>query len=150
MDGGKKTNARKRHLLVDRVALVLTVLVTKANLPECKGLALLLHQQRHSLPRLHHLWLDRGYRGGDFINRMLCFFGVVLDMVVPKNNSTGFSLEAGRWVVERTFAWLGNYRRLSKDYEHLPASSESFIYMASCDLMLKRLASTHATPWRLR
>jgi putative transposase len=59
-----------------------------------------------------------------------------LDSVVPQDNAPGFSLQARRWVVERTFAWLGNYCRLAKEYEHLPASSETFIYLASCDLML--------------
>jgi putative transposase len=150
VDGGKKTNGRKRHLLVDTLGFVLAVLVTPANMPERKGFSLLLHQHRHTLPRLHHVWLDRGYQGVDFINRMLCFFGIVLDIVLPKDNSKGFSLQARRWVVERTFAWLGNYRRLSKDYEHLPASSEALIYLASCDLLLKRLAHTNATSWRLR
>jgi putative transposase len=150
VDGNKKTNGRKRHLLVDTLGFVLAVLVTQANLPERKGLALLLNVHRHTLPRLHHLWLDRGYRGADFANRILCFFGVVLEIVIPNNNQTGFSLQARRWVVERTFAWLGNYRRLSKDYEHLPASSETFIYMASSDLILKRLTQTNATSWRLR
>ena len=149
-DGNKKTNGRKRHLLVDTLGLVLAVLVTPANMPERKGLSLLLNQHRHTLPRLHHVWLDRGYRGAAFINRILCCFGLVLDIVVPQDNSKGFSLQARRWVVERTFAWLGNYRRLSKDYEHLSASSEAFIYMASCDVMLKRLAKTNAISWRLR
>ena len=150
VDGGKKTNGRKRHLLVDTLGFILAVLVTHANLPERKGFSLLLQRHRHSMPRLHHVWLDRGYRGTDFINRMLLFFGLVLDIVVPATDQPGFSLQARRWVVERTFAWLGNYRRLSKDYEHLPASSESFIYLASCDLLLKRLAQTNATSWRAR
>jgi putative transposase len=150
VDGNKKTNGRKRHLLVDTLGFVLAVLVTPANTPERKGLSLLLNQHRHSLPRLHHVWLDRGYQGAAFINRILCFFGLVLDIVFPPEDVCGFVPQATRWVVERTFAWLGNYRRLSKDFEHLPASSEAFIYMASCDLLLKRLTQTNATPWRLR
>jgi putative transposase len=135
VEGNKKTKGRKRHLLVDTLGLVLAVLVTQANMPERKGFSLLVQKHKHSLPRLHHIWLDRGYRGTDFINRMLLFFGLVLDIVIPTTDQPGFSLHARRWVVERTFAWLGNYRRLSKDHEHLPASSESFIYMASCDLI---------------
>jgi transposase len=136
--------------LVDTLGLVLAVLVTPANLPERQGFARLLHLHRHNLPRLHHVWLDRGHRGLDFINRMLCLFGLVLDIVLPKDSGKAFVPQTRRWVVERTFAWLGNYRRLSKDYEHLPASSETFIHMASSDLMLKRLARTNAIPWRLR
>lgn len=148
-DGAKSVNGRKRHLLVDTLGLVLSVLVTKANVPERKGLALLLQQSKHLLPRLQHLWLDRGYKGVAFTNQMLLCFGIVLD-IVSRREQKGFSLQARRWVVERTFAWLGNYRRLSKDYETLTSSSEAFIYLASCDLITKRLADTNAIPWRNR
>ena len=103
-----------------------------------------------------HLWLDRGYKGVAFVKRILLCFGVVpggklrkLD-IVARRNGKRFGLQARRWVVERTFAWLGNYRRLSKDYETLLSSSEAFIYLASCDLMIKRLAKTNPTPWRKR
>ena len=136
-------------MLVDTLGLVLAVLVTPANVPERKGLSLLLNRSRHQLPRLHHLWLDRGYKGVSFTNRILFCFGVVLE-IVARRVEKGFGLQAKRWVVERTFAWLGNYRRLSKDYETLPASSEAFIYLASCDLITKRLARTNRTSWRNR
>ncbi len=148
-DGAKSVNGKKRHLLVDTLGLVLSVLVTGANVPERKGLSLLLHKSKHQLPRLHHLWLDRGYKGVNFVSHILLCFGIVLD-IVARRTEKGFGLQARRWVVERTFAWLGNYRRLSKDYETLPASSEAFIYLASCDLITKRLARTNSTPWRNR
>ena len=93
-DGAKSVNGSKRHLLVDTLGLVLAVLVTKANVPERKGLSLLLQQSRHLLPRLHHLWLDRGYKGKDFSNRMLLFFGLVLDVV--SRPTKGFALQARR------------------------------------------------------
>lgn len=126
---------------------MLGVLVTSADVPERKGLSLLLNRSRPHLPRFRHLWLDRGYKGVSFTNRILLCFGVVLE-VVSRRSERGFGLQARRWVVERTFAWLGNYRRLSKDYETLSASSEAFIYLASCDLIIKRLARTNSTPWR--
>lgn len=148
-DGAKSVNGRKRHLLVDTLGLVLSVLVTRASMPERKGLSRLLQKSRRNLPRLHHLWLDRGYKGVAFVKRILLCFGVVLE-VVARRDGKRFGLQARRWVVERTFAWLGNYRRLSKDYEILPATSEAFIYLASCDLMTKRLAKTNRTPWRKR
>ena len=148
-DGAKSVNGKKRHLLVDTLGLVLNVLVTKAKVPERKGLSLLLQQSRHLLPRLHHLWLDRGYKGVAFTKQILLCFGVVLDIVSRRSNK-GFALQARRWVVERTFAWLGNYRRLAKDYESLTSSSESFIYLASCDLITKRLAATNGKSWRIR
>ena len=147
-DGAKSVNGSKRHLLVDTLGFILVILVTGANIPERKGLSLLIGNIRHLLPRLHHIWVDRGYRGLNFVKRMLLCFGVVLEVVAPPTGSKGFVLQHRRWVVERTFAWLGNYRRLSKDYEHLSSSSEAFIYMASCDLMLKRLANTNTPTWR--
>ena len=148
-DGAKSVNGSKRHLLVDTLGLVLSVLVTSANIPERKGLSLLLNQSKPYLPRLHHLWLDRGYKGVAFTNRMLLHFGIVLE-IVARRSEKGFGLQARRWVVERTFAWLGNYRRLSKDYETLPTSSEAFVYLASCDLITKRLALTNHASWRNR
>ncbi len=148
-DGAKSVNGRKRHLLVDTLGLVLAVLVTPANVPERKGLLLLFQKCRHHLPKLNYVWLDRGYKGVAFTNRILLCFGVVLD-IVARRAEQGFGLQARRWVVERTFAWLGNYRRLGKDYETLPASSETFIYLARGDLITKRLARTNNTSWRNR
>lgn len=148
-DGAKSVNGRKRHLLVDTLGLVLAVLVTPADVPERKGLSHLLQPARPILPRFHHLWVDRGYKGVAFTKRILLCFGVVLE-IVARRSEKGFGLQARRWVVERTFAWLGNYRRLSKDYETLTASSEAFIYLASCDLITKHLAGTNSIPWRLR
>ena len=127
----------------------MSVLVTSANVPEREGLSLLLSRSRRHLPKLHHLWFDRGYKGVAFTNRIVLCFGVVLE-VVARRTGKGFDLQARRWVVERTFAWLGNYRRLSRNFETLPASSETFIYLASCDLITKRLARTNRTPWRNR
>ena len=148
-DGAKSVNGSKRHLLVDTLGLVLAVLVTRANVPERTGLSLLLQGHRHLLPRLHHLWLDRGYKGVAFTKQILLCFGVVLD-IVSRREQKGFGLQARRWVVERSFAWLGNYRRLAKNYEALTASSETFIYLASCDLITKRLAHTNSKSWRLK
>ena len=102
-DGAKSVNGRKRHLLVDTLGLVLSVLVTSANVPERKGLSRLLQKSRYALPRLHHLWLDRGYKGVAFVKRILLCFGVVLG-IVARRSEKHFGLQARRWVVERTFA----------------------------------------------
>lgn len=149
-DGAKSTNGSKRHLLVDTLGLILAVVVSPANLGERKGLVRLLQRARHQLPRLHHIWLDKGYRGSSFAKRMLLAFAVVLEIVSSPKETKGFVLQHRRWVVERTFAWLGNYRRLARDFEQLHLSSETFIYMASADIILKRLARTNSTPWRNR
>jgi putative transposase len=99
-DGGKKVNGRRRHVLVDTLGLLLEVVVTAANVSDQKGLRSLLQRARHELPRLHHLWVDQGYRGVDFIKAMLLAFGVVLDVVTSKGGQKGFCLQARRWVVE--------------------------------------------------
>jgi len=109
-----------------------------------------LARARHQLPRLHRLWLDQGYKGGVFAASMLLAFGVVLVITAALGARRGFELQARRWVVERSLAWYGQYRRLARDYEVLPSSSETFIFMASCDLMLKRLAGTSGPAWRTR
>jgi putative transposase len=84
------------------------------------------------------IWADRAYQGLE--GWLLAHCEWILEIVKPPKGTKGFTLLPRRWVVERTFAWLGRYRRLSKDYEYLPRSSETWIYMAMCCLMLKRLA----------
>jgi len=86
-DGAKNVNGRKRHLLVDTLGLVLSILVTSANVPERKGLVRLLHSSKPHLPRLHHLWLDRGYKGVRFSKQVLLCFGVVLDVVTHREEA---------------------------------------------------------------
>lgn len=87
--------------------------------------------------RLLKIWTDQGYRG-DFITLVKQQWGIQLEIVQREAGQIGFVVEARRWVVERTFAWLGKYRRLSKDFEHCTHSSESMIYLASIHTMLKR------------
>ena len=81
---------------------------------------------------------------------MLLAYRLVLVITAALGIEKGFKLQARRWVVERSLAWYGQYRRLARDYEVLPASSETSIFMASCDLMLKRLAATAAPAWRCK
>ena len=88
---------------MDTLGLVLSALVTKASMPERKGLSRLLQKSSYTLPRLHHLWLDRGYKGVAFVKRILLCFGVVLD-IVARRDEKRFGLQARRWVVKRTFA----------------------------------------------
>ena len=90
------------------------------------------------------IWADGGYSGSPMINWVFDLAGWVFEVVKRSDNVKGFQLLPRRWVVERTFAWLGRYRRLSKDYEVLPQTSEAFIYAAMVDLMLTRLARNPA------
>lgn len=139
-DGGKKVNGRKRHILVDTLGLLLMVVVTKANVSDQRGLENILAALTGKLSRLKLLKADQGYRGESFVARLEQSYGRTLEIVKRPEGVKGFQLLPQRWIVERTLAWVGNYRRLSKDYEVLPETSETFIYLAMVDLMTRRLA----------
>lgn len=140
-DGAKQVTGRKRHLLVDVLGLVLAVVVHRANLSEQAGAKLLLQRAaQKGFDLLQLIWADGGYHGQPLADWVLSLAGWVLHIVKRCDDLAGFQILPRRWVVERTFAWLGRYRRLSKDYEELPETSEAFIYIAMVHLMLKRLA----------
>ena len=103
---------RKRHLVVDTEGLLLAVAVHPANLQDRDGARLVLARLRHRFPRLQHLWADAGYTGpklGDWVRETTDW---TLEIVRRAEPGTGFQVLPRRWVVERTFAWLGRYRRL--------------------------------------
>ena len=157
---------RKRHLLVDTEGLVLKAKVHSAKVPDQDGLRLLLQSARTELSRLKHLWLDARYegRGRRWAEEVL---GLSVEVVrkpqkpVPEKVAKiwaeelakegekvdwkrlmpprGFRVSPRRWVVERTFSWLGQNRRMSKDYERLCVSAEAFVYAAMIRLMVRRL-----------
>jgi putative transposase len=140
-DGAKLVTGRKRHLLVDVMGLILVVLVHKADIQERAGAKLLLQQAKNKgFERLQLIWADGGYQGQPMIEWVFALAGWVLEIVKRCDDVKGFKLLPRRWVVERTFAWLGRYRRLSKDYEELPQTSEAMIYAAMVHLMIRRLA----------
>jgi putative transposase len=158
-DGGKKVLGVKRHLLVDTLGLVLVACVSPANAGDRDGAMVLLSHAAQRFPRLEHLWADQGYRGSRFIDWARDVPGMTVQIVVrrdggnrrtwakagtPPRELPAIAVVPRRWVVERTFAWLGRYRRLSKDYEYLIATSESVIYAATCMLLLHRLAETRS------
>jgi putative transposase len=168
-DGGKKVKGRKRHVLVDTEGLVLKAKVHVANVVDQEGIKELLDSAKESFPRLKHLWLEQGYRGEEkgkgWVEKVL---GWSVDLVErPRNPAPeevlkswaevwreegvevdwekllppkGFQVLPRRWVVERTFSWINHNRRMSKDYERVPESSEAFIYVAMSRLMARRLA----------
>jgi len=129
---------RKRHLLVDSLGLVISLVVLAGRIQDVNAARILLEQVRGRLPRSEHIWADGGYTG-TLIEWVASQFKWVLEIVKAKDKSKGFQVLPRRWVVERTFAWLGKYRRLSKDYEYLTQSSEAMIYLAMTYLMLRRL-----------
>jgi putative transposase len=142
-DSAKQTKGRKRHLLVDTLGLVLMVVVTAASVPERAGAKLVLarlHQVRDWVGRLAVIWVDGGYQGQQMMQWVMDNYRWVFQAVLRTDNVKGFVPIAQRWKVERTFGWLNWCRRLSKDYEILPQTSEAFIYVANIRLMLRRLA----------
>lgn len=141
-DAGKKVNGRKRHLLVDTLGLILLVTVTAGNIQDREGAKLLLRLLLARISgwcRLQLFWADGGYRGS-LIDWVTHNFGWTLQIVDKLGDQRGFQVLPKRWIVERTFSWLNRQRRLGKDYERLPQTSEAFIYVAMIRLMLKRLA----------
>jgi len=138
-DAGKKVNGRKRHILVDTLGLLLMVVVHAANLQDRDGARTVFEKVKGKFARLQLIWADGGY-AGKLVDWVKDVCGWVLTIVKRPEGMTGFQVLPRRWVVERTFAWLGRYRRLSKDYEASPETSEAMIYAAMTHLMVRRLA----------
>jgi len=139
-DAGKKVKGRKRHVLVDVMGLIIAVLVHEANIQDRDGAKSLLSKVSERLPRLRLIWADGGY-AGKLVDWVLRKCGWVLEIVRRAENTVGFKVLPRRWVVERTFGWLGRYRRLAKDHETRMDTSEAFIHVAMINNMVRRLAS---------
>ena len=149
-------SGRKRQILVDTEGLLLAVVVHPANVHDRDGAALLLKPLVGRFPRLSLIWADNAYRGQKLdacvYERLNLHIEVTRrpgsklggNYLVPGDAHTpipkGFNVVPRRWVVERTFAWQGRNRRLAKDYEGLPKTEETFIYIAMVTLMLRRMA----------
>jgi putative transposase len=114
------------------------VFVSAADLDEREGAKTLLCHLDKRFPRLSKIWADSGYTGpfGEWVKKQ---FNIEVEIIKRTDDLKGFKIVPRRWVVERTFGWFGRFRRLSKDYELLPEHSESMIYLAMMQLMLRRL-----------
>jgi putative transposase len=141
-DGGKKIKGRKRHLLVDTLGLVLAILITSAGLDDGVAALLLLgHVTPHDFPRLVTIFADQKYHNHDLEVWMAAHrAGWRIEIKVRPAGTKGFTPLEKRWVIERTNAWNGRYRRNSKDYERSVESSTAMLQISHIHLMLNRLA----------
>ncbi len=141
-DAGKKVNGRKRHVLVDTLGLVLPVLVLPANVQDRDAARHLLNQffDHKTWQRVQHLWADGGYAGALVDWARQCWRCTL--EIVKRTEAHTFKVLPRRWVVERTFGWLGRYRRLHRDYERQAETGETMVYVAMIRLMLARLAKS--------
>ncbi len=142
-DAGKKVKGRKRHIIVDTLGLIITAWVSAANWQDrtaAQWLFVKLAMNRVDFPRLFLFFADGGYAGKlvEFVKKQFRKFNWQLHIVKKQENLNTFKVLPKRWIVERTFAWLDNCRRLSKDYERKTSSSEAFIYLAQVRLLALR------------
>jgi putative transposase len=139
-DAAKRLKGRKRHIVTDTEGHLLGLLVHAANVQDNHGAVPLLKATRRAFPRLRHVFADRVYRGDKLLNA-IAECGKWRIQIVTRSQTVGtFKPEPRRWVVERTFAWLGRNRRLAKDFEASIASAEAWTLAASVRLLTRRLA----------
>ncbi len=145
IDAGKKIAGRKRHIGVDTLGLLLAVWVTAASVSDNAGGKLLSHIAK-THPRITKAWADTGYRTKVIEHGAL--LGIDVEVTRRDPGQKGFKVIPRRWVVERTFGWLMNHRRLARDYETHPHRSEAMIRLAMIDLMSRRLTRESTPNWR--
>jgi putative transposase len=139
-DPAKRMKGRKRHLVTDTEGWLLAVQVHPADIQDNHGAVPLLKAVRRAFRRLRHLFADRVYRGPKLLNAISEVGRWTIEIVTRTQSVGSFTPEKRRWVIERTFAWLGRNRRLAKDFEKTIASAEAWIMIASIRLLSRRLA----------
>jgi putative transposase len=139
-DAGKRVQGRKRHIITDTNGLLLAVLVHPANIQDVHGAVPLLERLRTKFPKLRHVFADRVYRGDQLVRASAHCGPWRIEIVERPPGVKGFQLLPRRWVVERTFAWLGRCRRLAKDFEASIASATAWLLVAHIRLLTRRLA----------
>lgn len=140
-DAGKKISGRKRHLAVDTLGLILAVVVHTADLQDYDGACFVMMRLKDRFRRLKVIFADSAYGRNNLPAWVKKTFGWILQTVLRPVGLKGFVVLPKRWIVERTFAWLGRCRRHSKDYERTTESSEAMIYISMIALMSRRVAA---------
>jgi putative transposase len=139
-DAGKKVSGRKRHLAVDTLGMILMAVVHGADWQDHDGAAFVIARLKGKFQRLKVLFADSAYGRNGLPEWVQEKFGWILQTVLRPVDVKGFVVLPKRWIVERTFSWIGRYRRHSKDYERNPETSKAMIYIAMINLMSRRLA----------
>lgn len=139
-DPGKRVYGRKRHIVTDTNGLLLAVHVHPANVQDVHGAVPLLERVRHRFPKLRHVFADRVYRGAQLVNALSHCGPWTIEIVQRPPEVKGFQLLPRRWVVERTFAWFGRCRRLSRDFEGSASTEVAWLLVAHVRLLTRRLA----------
>lgn len=140
VDAGKRIKGRKRHIVTDTEGFLLALRVHEANIQDPHGAVPLLRSLRHGFPELAHIFADRVYRGPQLLGAIADCGPWTIEIVERPPGVKGFQLLPRRWVVERTFAWLGRSRRLAKDFETTIASATAWVLLANLRLLSRRLA----------
>jgi transposase len=147
-DAGKKTNGPKRHIVTDTIGLLVVVLVTAANIQDRDGGRMVLNNARMKMPSIVLVWADGGY-AGKLVAFARHYLRIAVEIVKKPEGQHTFEVLPRRWVVERTLSWISRCRRLSKDYERLPAHAEAMVKWSMIGLMTRRLApTTGRKPWQ--
>ncbi len=139
-DAGKKINGRKRHIATDTSGLLVGLVVHSAAVQDRDGATPVLKSIVKRWPWLRHVFADGGYAGPKLKGALKRIGSFALEIVKRTDKAKGFEVLPRRWVVERTFAWLGRCRRLARDFERTIASAEAWIFIASIRLLTRRLA----------
>lgn len=138
VDGNKKIKGRKRHIMVDTMGNIITNVVHVANIHDSKGARLVLKNLNENIHGIKVIYADCGYRG-ELIEEAKSCYNYALKISPKIKDTMAHKVSPKRWIVERTFAWLENFRRLSKDFEYLLESSQAMLYLASIKLILNKI-----------
>ncbi len=139
-DAGKRITGRKRHLLVDTLGLPIAVKVTSAAESDQAGAKILFAENKEKLKNLKKVWVDGTYRGAEWHEEVKQKYGIELEVSRNPEGVKGFIVQAKRWLVERTFGWFIQSRRLAREYEKLTQSSEAMMYLSMIRILVRRLA----------
>lgn len=140
-DAGKKVKGRKRHILTDTCGFLIFILVHTADVQDRDGAVDVLKAIRQRFPWLRHIFADGGYAGQKLRDAMARHGDWTIEIIKRSDTAKGFEILPRRWVVERTFAWLGRCRRLAKDWETSIASSTAWALIASIRMLTRRTAT---------